>query len=256
MDVQINKPFQLEGPSNLRELGGYPAKDGRFTKTHVFLRSDALNTLTDEGGQYLYGYGLRLIVDLRGELVRLAQPDHVPHTVRDLHVPLYDHLHTALLRADMHMKDGHTELTMTEIYEMIVDGDPEEVAKALRDLIAAEDCALFHCTAGKDRTGIIAMLILALAGVPRDIIVADYAQSEKNVSAELRREEELEEKLAHAFVPAGAFESKPAFMEALLAHMDAKYGSVENYVSEIGITEEEKNRLLEKFLTPEKGSGQ
>ena len=252
MDIQVNRPFHLQGPSNLRELGGYPARDGKYTKTHVFLRSDALNTLTDEGGEYLYNYGLRLIVDLRGELVRLAQPDHVPSTIRDVHVPLYDHLHAALVRADLHMKDGHTELSMPEIYKMIVDGDPEEVAKALRDLIAADDCALFHCTAGKDRTGIIAMLILSLAGVPDDIIVADYAESAENASAELRHEEELEDKLAHAFVPVGAFESKPAFMETLLSHINTKYGSAEKYVRDIGITDEEINRLYEKFLTTEK----
>lgn len=254
MEIQINKPFHLEGPSNLRELGGYPARDGKYTKTHVFLRSDALNTLTNEGGQYLYDYGLRLIVDLRGELVRLTQPDRVPSAIEDVHVPLYDHLHAALLRADLHLKDGHTELSMPEIYNMIVDGDPEEVAKAVRDLIAAQDCALFHCTAGKDRTGIIAMLLLELAGVPREIIIADYAQSGQNVSAELRREEELEDKLAGAFVPIGAFESKPAFMEELLHHLDTKYGSPEAYLTKIGITDDEKAQLLAKFLTAEKNA--
>lgn len=257
MAAQVNEPFQIQGPTNLRELGGYPAKNGMYTKRHVFLRSDALNELTNEGEQFLYDYGLRLVVDLRNRLARLAQPDHVDRReIRDVSVPLYDHLFGEMVLDDLHLKDGQTELTMEDVYRLVIDKGEKQIRKVLSDLISCDSCALFHCTAGKDRTGIIAMLLLSMAGVPEAIIVADYAESGKNESGELGHEEDFAEAFAGPFVPRGSFTSKPEVMEKLISYIQNTYGSVDQYVrGKVELAPEVIQRFEGKFLTAEEPAG-
>lgn len=251
-DVRVNKPFDLEGPKNCRELGGYPTKDGKVTRTHIFLRSDSLDQLTKSDEEFLLNYGLRLVVDLRGRFEAVGLHDRIDRKeIEYREVPLLDGLHTEFIHDELVAQDrDEIPKTMEGMYVLICEQEQPEIAKALHDLISFDDgCALFHCTAGKDRTGIISMLLLEIAGVPEDVIVADYAESAQDKSVQVKTEETIMEKFGGRFIPEGAFESKPSFMEYLINHLNITYGSVIEYLHQIGVDDDEMAALKQKFVT-------
>ncbi|WP_051966875.1 tyrosine-protein phosphatase [Kitasatospora mediocidica] len=204
----------LRGAVNARDLGGYRTADGRVLRNGVALRSDGLNRLGEEDVELLGGLGLRQIVDLRSlDEVREAGPDRVPGLpVADIaaaelsaqpvtvqrtspdgitlhHLPvfaadfdIYVALRDALADRDpvkQHdlLGDGRAAEMMIGLYRWFVT-DPvarERFATVLR-LLAAPDGTplLFHCTAGKDRTGWTAALLLTVLGVDLETVYEDY----------------------------------------------------------------------------------
>lgn len=164
---------------NLRDLGGYPCGEAGMTRFHKLYRSESPHALTGEEWARLYDGGLRLVVDLRSSGERAHHPyDCERYGIRYAHLPL-------ILEGDetdgervMH-KSGFMA-SLTEGYLQIMMENKPGVCRVLSALTSAldEGAALFHCTAGKDRTGIIAALALLLCGVDRTDIVADYQVAE------------------------------------------------------------------------------
>lgn len=247
---KANKPLPLQGTRNTRELGGYLTSDGTTTREHVFLRSDRLSALTDSDRAFLHQYGLSLDVDLRTLAERLADPDHIDKEyVRYVDVSiLSDGLRTAAV--DLFEPGTQTfPRTMPELYIFFLENSKPEFARALLDLIDAKDCALFHCTNGKDRTGLTAMLLLGAVNVPEDTIVADYEVSQDYVLPELKAEHEADEEDFGNMLPEGAFDSKPEFMQAAIEHIHSKYGSILDYIYSLGLSDQDIERLKAKFLS-------
>ena len=91
--MNVSKPLPLAGAHNVRDLGGYPTEDGKTTKYKAFLRGDSLHGLTKEDEEYLDGYGVRLVIDVRGNNEAFLHPDHIDKKrIKRLHVPLLDHI--------------------------------------------------------------------------------------------------------------------------------------------------------------------
>lgn len=249
---ESNKPFDLQGPKNCRELGGYPTKDGKVTKRHVFLRSDSLDELTHQDEEFLINYGLREDVDLRGRLEAIFLPDRINRKeIHYLNMPLYEGMNKVLLEDELH-KDTRDLVpkTMEELYVFVCEHEQKQIRKVLETLISFDGgCALYHCTAGKDRTGIISMLLLEMADVAQDIILADYAQSAEDTSRQVEREEKFMGDVGGSLVPKGAFEAKPEFMLYLIDHLNKKYGSVRGYLAMIGVSDADVANLRRKFVT-------
>lgn len=249
MPVKVNQPLPVQVTHNTRELGGYATKNNGETRTHVFLRSDQLHDLTKAGEEYLANYGVTLIVDLRSTFERMLQPDHFLHwDMHEVHIPLLNRIEGTIAKDEIDGERAAIPKSLAGIYVMMVEEEKENIARVLRELIPCEGCALFHCTSGKDRTGIIAMFLLEMAGVDRETIIADYAASGKNIVAQPSLDVFINEKLPKGMVPADAQESKPEFMETLLNHLDKKYGSPISYLRDIGITDDEMNSLVTKFV--------
>ena len=214
----------LQGAANARDLGGYRAADGRTVRTGVALRADALSRLTDADLEALTGLGVRTVVDLRGlNEVRENGSDRLPGLdpvdidrveltdgvasidagpVRLVHLPVYapEHdiyvdLRDALGSQDavaQHalLGDGGGERIMADMYRWFVT-DPvmrSRFAEAVR-LIAdpASTPVLFHCTAGKDRTGWTAAIVLTALGVDRETVYADYLLTNDRAAATVER---------------------------------------------------------------------
>jgi protein-tyrosine phosphatase len=182
--------------SNARELGGHPTLDGSVTRSHSLLRSDDLVQLTPEGVQALADYGVRTIVDLRWPAEVAARP-HPPalgqHGIRYHRV--------SLLAGDETQWASLSGACTKETWKCAVLEHTRPQLKQVLEIIAsaADEPLLFHCVAGKDRTGLIAALLLALADVVPDAIAADYAASTRHLAedymqryADLDREEILE----------------------------------------------------------------
>jgi protein-tyrosine phosphatase len=226
----------LEAAFNFRDLGGYPTADGRRVRWRTLYRADGLSRLTEHDVEVLDELGIATVIDLR-TVEELEEQGRVPEVgTRELafhHLPLFDVLPT---QDEMVLWDD-IEFVARRYHEMMRDGTTA-ITRSL-GLLAdpASHPAVFHCRAGKDRTGILAALVLGLLGVPEDHIVADYALSQSAMQRMLDqlkiehpdRHEELEKRRG-AIVNA-----VPEVMAGLLATIRETYGSFEGYAAELGV---------------------
>lgn len=163
---RLNTP----GTYNFREVAPGVLKPGRL------YRSDALHRLTRAGRRVLTDLGVRLIIDLRSSLDRrVGGRDRLRGTGASyLAVPIGG----APRRVDF------AKLQLRDVYQMILTRHADELGRVIRAIAAADGPVVVHCTAGKDRTGLVVALILSALEVDFDVIVADYAATEANLSGE------------------------------------------------------------------------
>ena len=170
--MTIDRLIALEGAVNFRDLGGYVTADGQRTRWRVLFRADGLGELTEPDLAVLRQLGIRTVVDLRsGYELEQSRFNVEAHPVEFHHFPFIDQL------PDVEEWDSRPGLLGSQYTEMLDDAMPQIVG-ALEVLAASEARpAVFHCTAGKDRTGLLSALVLLLLGVPEETVVADYALS-------------------------------------------------------------------------------
>ena len=163
---------------NARDLGGYPTTDGELTRSRSLLRADDLAQLSREGLEALADYGIETVLDLRWPEEIAAWPSPVPQQL-----PRVRYLSVSLLAdgpADWIARGGRC--AKEEWKCTVLERLQPQVREALAAIAAAAPGPLlFHCVAGKDRTGVIAALLLALADVVPEAIAADYAASAGNL---------------------------------------------------------------------------
>ena len=171
----------LEGAHNVRELGGYPVAGGGQTHYHRFLRSDGLSALTPSDVEFLHAYGVRLVLDLRDPDEAAMNHDvFLGDDVTVANVPL--------LAFDISDKEALEKRFASEVptyeffYDLMLSKKPQ-LAQCFRLIAQApkDACVLFHCAVGKDRTGILAMLLMALAGCDKWDCVGNYIQTRVNL---------------------------------------------------------------------------
>ncbi|EUB31309.1 tyrosine-protein phosphatase [Olsenella uli] len=163
---------------NVRDLGGIPVPGGS-TLTRRFVRSASLSELSEEDVDYLVGYGITLDLDLRSPEEVMRSPDVLGRhrAIRYLNVPALDlNLHDPDLKA---AQTGDEELSYFARGYLRILANQDAVRRIFTFFATARptDCVIFHCAAGMDRTGIVSMLLLALAGADEDHVAADYAYS-------------------------------------------------------------------------------
>ena len=176
------KKIRLKHAFNIRDLGGYCTKDGKIVRWNTLFRGDGLTKLTADEWAVLYGKGIRTVVDLRSSAESCRQPDRCPEGIRLLLRPVQTESkqQPEEFRPDISRDDLRAfARSVEEGYREIIREDTKPTAEALAAVIQSlEDGAvLFHCTAGKDRTGIIAALLLLFLGVDDEDIIADYEVS-------------------------------------------------------------------------------
>ena len=170
----------VEGTLNFRDVGGYATTEGRAMRTGLLFRSDHLSAVTDAGLQTLTSLGLRTVVDLRMPVERERQPSRLPDGVDVVlgHASGADD--AAQIELMEEIKAGRVtsvdEADIIEMYETMLADATGMFATVLRTAAdAARRPVLFHCTAGKDRTGLSAALVQRLCGVDDEAIVRDFA---------------------------------------------------------------------------------
>ncbi len=213
---------------NFRDLGGYPTSDGYTVTWRRLYRSGELGRMTGDDPDRFVALGLRTVVDLRRP-TEIAKHGRVP----DLDGIAYHHLH--LLHphwepSEITTVTQRTAYLLARYGEMSGDGG-EAIGAALRLIADAQAAPLvFHCAAGKDRTGIVAALTLALLGVDDDTIAFDYALSQ---AAERSYRARKGEPLHPVTV------TPTQVMLSFLAELRAGHGSVEAYVKSLGVTSDD-----------------
>ena len=220
---------------NARDLGGYPTVDGAHTRRRSLVRADDLAQLTTEGVQALADYGIETVLDLRWPEEAALHPSPVPAAlpqVRYQRISLLTHTEDEWR---LRSRDVVKELWKCEVLE--------HVRVELRHVLSAIAAApagplLFHCVAGKDRTGLIAALLLALADAEPQAIARDYAMSSAN--------------LRDGYLRRYAQADPQRILEALRCPEEGAYnmlqflaaaGGVRAYLAHIGLQEGEIERL-------------
>lgn len=175
-----SRHLEWEGCRNLRDLGGLPTEDGGATAYGAFVRGDTLCHLTDAGRGELLGYGIRTVIDLRSPLEITAEPNPfaaLPDVVSYVHRPLNDPATESRLSVTADATERYLLMTGSA-------ATGRRLAGIFASMAAApEGGVLFHCFAGRDRTGIVAALLLRLAGVGVDTIVEDYEVTDTRMRA-------------------------------------------------------------------------
>ena len=244
----MNKAFQLSGAPNFRDLGGLRTADGRAVRHHRLLRSDHLGALQPEDLVALsdsLGESIR-VLDLRGETERQSALCVIPGaTVHSLPIePSIVQKLSELMGAGTPPSGEETVSLMQDTYRNFVRVNTPRFADLFGHALAQNPAPLvFHCTAGKDRTGLAAALLLLALDVPPGVVMDDYLQTNVRLAGRL---------------PTGAlpvhvaqvlWSVQPAFLEAAYGVIDAEHGGVANYLrAGIGLGDAEFARLRELYL--------
>jgi protein-tyrosine phosphatase len=225
----------IDGTRNVRDIGGYPASQGRRTRWRTLLRSDELTRLPPHAVAELHGLGLRQVIDLRwpDELVISPNVFADDPAVRYRHIPLLE-------------DDPTPHGGLGGVYTYVLDHRLPQLVEVARALLEpAGTPAVIGCAAGKDRTGITIAVLLSLAGVARDLVIADYALS-AGYFAEPR-----------TAVPAGDWrhpalvvDSPPELMAGALDHLRDAHGGARALLHAGGLAETELDALVDRLTEP------
>ncbi len=252
----------LDGPGNLRDLGGYRAADGRTVRWGALYRSDHLGRLSARDLRLLRLLGLVALVDFRSGAEKAESPNRLPraHGFRVVELPVFDDdsslamgvsLRARITRGDLAGIDAAALLVA--VNERLATEYTPVYRRFVAELLAARGAPLlFHCTAGKDRTGFAAAVVLRLLGVPEEVIVADYLRSQTYSLAARRAELLLLRLLKGAAVTAlvrALLGVEAAYLQAAFAAIDRAYGSFEAYARDgLGLGEAEIAQLRDALL--------
>lgn len=230
--------FVLPGLCNARDLGGYATADGGVTRFGVFLRCEAPHALPKETIQALHSYGVRASADLRGADECARQPSDLQEDFQYYPCPL---------AGGAEAFEWVGEIDWGQVYLNRAEDNREWVRRVLELAAAQEGGFLFHCAAGKDRTGMIACYLLSIAGASREDIAADYCMSEVYLQPlfAAMREDVLRR---GGTVDESLFRTPYTAMLAMQDGLCARYGSVLDYLRTTGLRDETMQTIREKFV--------
>ncbi|MGW5382874.1 tyrosine-protein phosphatase [Nocardia sp. NPDC003963] len=232
--LTVDRSLHLAGAPNARDLGGYRTADGRTVRTGIAFRTDQLNNLTPADLAELTRLGVREVDDLRTVYERALGPDRIPAGAR---ANWYDMIGAAPLPELMSTLAGGSDLYRAFI---TAPGADRAVAGVLRDIAESgadpePGAVLFHCTAGKDRTGWTAAVLLTVLGVDRATVTEDYLLSNHY-------------RAAAPGDPVGGVQRE--WLDAAFDQVARSYGSFDRYVSEgLGLSPAQIEALKQRMLS-------
>lgn len=236
-----------EGSCNIRDVGGLPTADGRPVRERALVRGESLSRLTLAGRSALVEYGVHTVIDLRSTNEVAQWPSPFAGSAsrpRYLNLPVIEESDETGQAARAAAE------SLGELYIAILQHGAPQFAPIFRALAEAEPGPLLvHCFVGKDRTGLVTAMALALAGVPSAHIAEDYSVSALNLQplyTDLKLgmdEDPLKRERQQRFLA-----SPPEAMHATLDYLDEAYGGVSAYLRAAGLTEAELQQLRDRLL--------
>jgi rhodanese-related sulfurtransferase len=236
----------LEGAFNFRDLGGYPSRDGQHTRWGRLYRSDTLHELTEADLKVIRELGLTTVIDLRTpkELARTGRGLLGPEPIGFHHLSVLGEAMAAPAPVGEDLSARYRwyldvgRVSLTEALTLI--GDPARLP------------LVFHCAAGKDRTGVLAALVLDLAGVDHRVIVEDYVITASRMEPILdrfrRSDPEAAERLAQ--VPPATYGVEAVTMQSFLDDLDGEFGGARAWAETAGVPTATLDRIPELLLEP------
>ncbi len=249
----MQRRIPLEGCHNFRDLGGYPTASGAELRWRRLFRADGLQDLTQaDVTQLLEGIGLSDVVDLRSTAeLEVDGRGRLQHArgLRFHHLPLFDGARGPVPAGREAAAASRRDWTLAQMYLGMLETAKAPIARVIAALAESDRAAVFHCAAGKDRTGIVSALLLALLGVPEEIIVADYAATKETLDAIVAR---LNRSRGYDQVwedlPPDTLHAEPQTMLDFLAGLHSRYGGARGYAREVGLSDAILVRLDESCI--------
>ena len=242
----MQRLIDLDGCLNFRDLGGYPTQDGRHLHWRQLFRSDALHLLSPADVVHLRDT-LRIgdVVDLRStvEVETDGRGALGEQPIRFHHLPLFD--------GDTAVRgDRPAVYTLADRYFLLAEFARRPIARVITTLANTRSPAVYHCAAGKDRTGVVSAVLLGLLGVRDEIIVADYAATQENIDAIIERLMATGGyQTMLSALPPDTLHAQPETMISFLERVRAEYGSMREYARSAGVSDESVRRLETRLLT-------
>lgn len=230
----------LAGAANVRDLGGCPLPGGGTTAWGRFLRADSTASLTPQDIDLLKERGLALVLDLRspGETANFPSRLREVPGVRYENIVMFDDVNSSGMK-------GNLPDDMADMYIGLLENCQEQYRRIACLLLECTGLTLFHCTAGKDRTGVLAMLLLQLAGVDKETITTDYAATEQY----LPPQKNCQELAARGIqIPLHILQAQPCTMEKTLEYLLATWGGAAQYFAACGLSPKEVEKLKQRLL--------
>jgi len=252
----------LEGAVNLRDLGGYPSSDGRAVRRGRLFRSGTLSALTDTDLAALEQARVRTVIDLRlPSQIEMFGPDRIPHGVQHLSLPMGGGDVSEVVHEAIRSGRFASLPDVETVNRAILSEDRHNLTEVIRVVAEPERLPLiFHCIGGKDRTGVVAALLLSLLGVPWAMVREDYVRSNEHVAEAI--DAQLAD-LAHAAAARTGRQPAPVDLEAakrfsmveendldaVRDEMIGDAGSIELYLHDkLGISDETVQCLRDELL--------
>jgi protein-tyrosine phosphatase len=215
--MRARRHLPLDGALNVRDVGGYRTTDGRQTRWRTLLRADSLHRLSGAAQAQLVAYGVRSVVDLRRPAETLAAPSAVALA------PMLHYVQLPMGREPLVLDaaEGPAPRSLVEVYRLGLEQRQEPIRQVLAFLAEPGSLpAVVHCNAGRDRTGVVIALALAVAGVPASTIARDYA-------------------LSGRYLGPGSASCRPMVMLQTLSWIDGRYGGANAYLHRAGLLPEQ-----------------
>ncbi len=260
-----DRSMHLSTAPNARDIGDYPTQGNGKLRTGVVFRTDALDKLTAADQQQLVTSGITKVIDFRSPTESGANPDKLPASIPAVARPVYDPANDFYVMVGKAVQggpavqqqmlgDGKAAGIMRDYYRWLV---TDATARAqfgatVRDIATANGPVLFHCTAGKDRTGWMTAILMTTLGVPKGQVYKDYLESNDNLAA--GNKALMDGLVAKGLVTDPAlFEPilgvSREFLDAAFDQADASFGSFDRFVSEgLGIDGATLEALKSKLL--------
>ena len=236
MTIAPGRLLSIEGTLNFRDLGGYQAAGGRVVAPGLVYRSDDFSKLTPQAVAHIDSLGVSAVYDFRSDRELAINPNVLPHGVAQHRVAINSDGAQQLSLIELIISGVITKMgieEMAELYREMLETSSSQFGEVISGIARSKSPVVFHCTAGKDRTGVAAALLLSTLGVNREQIVADYHLTDTYrtphripVITEQFREAGLDPEPFLAL-----FSAPPAAIEAALDHLDANYGGAEAYLT-------------------------
>lgn len=253
----------LQKGFNCRDLGGYRTSTGRTILPHKLIRAGYLSDLSLTDQVRLYVYGVRTIIDLRSPAERQQYPDRLDSRMRYLRLPILRQDRTQnvqqLIGRFIDKQAGKRQ--MLALYQqLVVTAEAQQAYRQFFSVLGQKSTGglLFHCSGGKDRTGVLTILLLKVLGVPADVIRADYLASNQasavRINQRLNKTKLVSSRVADLQSVFDLSVVRPAYLDQIETLIQTRYGGFPAYLAnQIGVTTAETEQLKKRYLTT-KGS--
>lgn len=262
--IVAERKIPFHKTSNFRDLGGIKTREGRFVKWGKFFRSDAMASFTEEELARYASLHIAQVFDMRSTNEVQHAPNQLPNGIQNIHTPIFDEMHSSMFAGlEEKMKKGL--LTEEDAAELLVisnrqfaDEYAEKFRNILQQLIATEQPVVFHCSAGKDRTGFMSALVLSLLNVDRETIYDEYEMTNFYTKDKIKGMMQQAEKGKSMFpgmnteTLARLMTVDREFLKAAFDIIDTQFGGIDAYLrNQMGISDQKREEVISQFTYKE-----
>lgn len=256
---EAERVILIKKVTNFRTVGNMKNVDGRTLKEGKFYRSAHLHKLKKKSFEEIEKLGIKEIIDLRNSKEIAGKPDQLPSAVNYKKYSAFEDEGDQLAQAKKLVLKGKVNASdadkrMISFYREYVTENPEMIKKMITEILESKDPILYHCTAGKDRTGITTALLLTILKFDKETIYNEYLLS-NNYRKELVQKRLRLANTLHFLYPKMDLKVleklswvEKRYLDAAFEEIDKKYGSADTYIQQaLGISDSKRNEYIRKF---------